>query len=312
MLARTNVLEGGRRRKLTVFQPARSARVSPLTSAEALRGRIPGRRRLLCVRACRGRRARNPRQQDRDATPGTAGRPRSPEPRVQPARDGGVPPVAGQRPPCGAGSSARGPTPAGYCGIVQMGPQADAPCLGRGHLLPMNALTEMCGVTKRHEGAGRPAVDGASLTARRTSEGDQMRDSIHPARLTRSRRAHLLAVAVLLSVVLAAGCGGGPGSTATTVPTGPAPSGAVSGCLLHPGSCYAPHLFRVAYGIQPLLDKGIDGRGETVTVLAPAPPPAPRQALPLAATSPRPPPISARTWRRSTACSGCPPRGSRS
>ena len=100
-----------------------------------------------------------------------------------------------------------------------------------------------------------------------------MRDSIHPARLTRSRRAHLLAVAVLLSVVLAAGCGGGPGSTATTVPTGPAPSGAVSGCLLHPGSCYAPHLFRVAYGIQPLLDKGIDGRGETVTVLAPAPSP---------------------------------------
>ena len=100
-----------------------------------------------------------------------------------------------------------------------------------------------------------------------------MRDSIHPARLTRSRRAHLLAVAVLLSVVLAAGCGGGPGSTATTVPVGSAPSAAASGCLLHPGSCYAPHLFRVAYGIQPLLDKGIDGRGETVTILAPAPSP---------------------------------------
>jgi len=135
----------------------------------------------------------------------------------------------------------------------------------------MNALTEMCGVTKRHQGAGRPAVHGASLTARRTSEGDQMRGGIHLARLTRSRRAHLLAVAVLLSAILAAGCGGGPGSTATTVPAGPAPSGAVSGCLLHPGSCYAPHLFRVAYGIQPLLDRGIDGRGETVTVLALAP-----------------------------------------
>jgi hypothetical protein len=53
--------------------------------------------------------------------------------------------------------------PQGYCGIVQMGPQADAPCPGRGHLLPMSALTEMCGVTKRHESAGRPAVDGASL-----------------------------------------------------------------------------------------------------------------------------------------------------
>jgi subtilase family serine protease len=34
-------------------------------------------------------------------------------------------------------------------------------------------------------------------------------------------------------------------------------------------SCYAPHQFRVAYGIQALLDSGIDGRGETVTVLAP-------------------------------------------
>jgi subtilase family serine protease len=100
-----------------------------------------------------------------------------------------------------------------------------------------------------------------------------MRGSIHPARLTRSRRAHILAVAVLLSAVLAAGCGGGPGSTATTVPVGSAPSAAASGCLLHPGACYAPHLFRVAYGIQPLLDKGIDGRGETVTVLAPAPSP---------------------------------------
>jgi subtilase family serine protease len=144
----------------------------------------------------------------------------------------------------------------------------------------MNGLTGMCGVAKRHEGAGRPAVDGASLTVRRTPEGDQMRDSTHPARLTRSRRAHLLAVAVILSVVSAAGCEGGPGSTATTVPVGSAPSAAASGCLLHPGSWYAPHLFRVAYGIQPLLDKGIDGRGETVTVLAPAPPSSPSAGPP--------------------------------
>ena len=38
--------------------------------------------------------------------------------------------------------------------------------------------------------------------------------------------------------------------------------------------CYSPHQFRVAYGIQPLLDSGIDGRGETVTVAAPTPTPA--------------------------------------
>ena len=99
-----------------------------------------------------------------------------------------------------------------------------------------------------------------------------MHDSIHPARLTRPRRAHLLAVVLLLSVVLAAGCTGSSGRPATTERTGPAPASAVvSDCLLAPASCYLPYLFRVAYGIQPLLDSGIDGRGETVTVLDPTP-----------------------------------------
>jgi subtilase family serine protease len=99
-----------------------------------------------------------------------------------------------------------------------------------------------------------------------------MRDSIHPARLTRSWRAHLLAVALLLSGVSVAGCTGSSGSPAAATTRGAAtPVGVVSGCLL-PASCYAPRLFQVAYGIQPLLDRGIDGRDETVTVLAPAPP----------------------------------------
>jgi subtilase family serine protease len=102
-----------------------------------------------------------------------------------------------------------------------------------------------------------------------------MHDSIHPARLARSRRAHLLTVASLLSGGLVAGCTGSSGSPATNVPTGSAPTGAVSGCLRPPASCYAPHLFRVAYGIQPLLDSGIDGRGETMTVLAAPSPSAP-------------------------------------
>ena len=34
---------------------------------------------------------------------------------------------------------------------------------------------------------------------------------------------------------------------------------------------YSPHQFDVAYGIQPLLDSGTDGRGETVTVLVAVP-----------------------------------------
>jgi len=97
-----------------------------------------------------------------------------------------------------------------------------------------------------------------------------MRDRIQPARLTRSRRAHLLAVALLLSVVSVAGCTGSSGTTprGTTTRSAATPVGLVSGCQ----GCYAPHLFRVAYGIQPLLDRGIDGRGETVTVLDPASP----------------------------------------
>ena len=67
----------------------------------------------------------------------------------------------------------------------------------------------------------------------------------------------------------------GPGST-TTVASGAASTGAAaSGAALYCGQdpCFSPHQFRVAYGIQPLLDRGIDGRGETVTVLVPVPRP---------------------------------------
>ena len=108
-----------------------------------------------------------------------------------------------------------------------------------------------------------------------------MRDNIHPTRLTRSRRAHLLAVALLLGVVLVAGCTGSSASPAAATAPGPAtPSlSAVSDCLLPPAACYAPYLFRIAYGIQPLLDRGIDGRGETVTDLVPAVSNAPARSI---------------------------------
>ena len=97
-----------------------------------------------------------------------------------------------------------------------------------------------------------------------------MRGSIQPGRLTRSRRARLLAAGLLLGVVSMAGCTGSPGAAGRGAA---APAGAVSGCLLPPAYCYAPHVFRVAYGIQPLLDRGIDGRGKTVTILVAAPSP---------------------------------------
>jgi subtilase family serine protease len=138
-----------------------------------------------------------------------------------------------------------------------------------------------------------------------------MRVSVHPGRPTRSRRAHLLALPLLLGAALAAECLGSPGSSAatsvrgatttasspasaattwvTTVPTGPVPSDIVTDCAVsQPTLCHTPNVFRDAYGIQPLLDKGIDGRGETVTVVSPVPPPnpspPPNNDLPPAAT----------------------------
>ncbi|HZR54628.1 MAG TPA: hypothetical protein VFB06_34655, partial [Streptosporangiaceae bacterium] len=50
------------------------------------------------------------------------------------------------------------------------------------------------------------------------------------------------------------------------VPVLAAPGG--NNCLAtSPPSCYTPQQFRAAYDIQPLLDRGIDGRGKTVTVI---------------------------------------------
>jgi len=43
--------------------------------------------------------------------------------------------------------------------------------------------------------------------------------------------------------------------------------GAVAADCLAVRSCYAPRALRVAYGIQPLLDRGITGRGQTVVLL---------------------------------------------
>jgi subtilase family serine protease len=59
------------------------------------------------------------------------------------------------------------------------------------------------------------------------------------------------------------------GSTGTGSATAPAssPPGAVSAdCLAARPRCYTPRQLRVAYGIQPLLDRGITGRGQTVVL----------------------------------------------
>jgi len=60
----------------------------------------------------------------------------------------------------------------------------------------------------------------------------------------------------------------GWGSTAAPAGRGPSRSGAVAtDCLtLAMSPCYTPIQLRVAYGIQPLLDRGITGRGQTVVL----------------------------------------------
>jgi subtilase family serine protease len=59
---------------------------------------------------------------------------------------------------------------------------------------------------------------------------------------------------------------GGSTGMAATAPV-PSPPGAVSAdCLASRPPCYAPRQLRVAYGIQPLLDRGITGRGQTVVL----------------------------------------------
>jgi len=63
-----------------------------------------------------------------------------------------------------------------------------------------------------------------------------------------------------------------PGGSKTTgaaaaPPTAGAPGGAASAdCLAIQPACYTPQQLRVAYGIQPLLDRGITGRGQTVVL----------------------------------------------
>jgi subtilase family serine protease len=63
-----------------------------------------------------------------------------------------------------------------------------------------------------------------------------------------------------------------PGASTTAPATASPPGAAAADCLALPSPCYTPQQLRVAYGIQPLLDRGITGRGQTVVLLEfPAP-----------------------------------------
>jgi subtilase family serine protease len=80
----------------------------------------------------------------------------------------------------------------------------------------------------------------------------------------------LTAALVLVALIVTGVCG----CHVVKVNTSPArhgstasPPGAVVVNCLARSLCYAPRQFRAAYGIQPLLDRGITGRGQTVVLL---------------------------------------------
>ena len=57
------------------------------------------------------------------------------------------------------------------------------------------------------------------------------------------------------------------GSTTTPATSNPSgPGAAATDCLTLASPCYTPRQLRVAYGFQPLLDRGITGRGQTVVL----------------------------------------------
>jgi subtilase family serine protease len=61
---------------------------------------------------------------------------------------------------------------------------------------------------------------------------------------------------------LLTGASRGPAAATTASP----PGARASDCLTSQQPCYTPKQLRVAYGIQPLLDRGITGRGQTVVL----------------------------------------------
>ena len=80
--------------------------------------------------------------------------------------------------------------------------------------------------------------------------------------------------ACLAATALFAAVGGSAAAASSSTP-----QGGTSDCD-SVTTCYTPGQIRVAYGIQPLIGRGIDGRGETVVIPA------------LAESQPDPPAIS--------------------
>ena len=90
-----------------------------------------------------------------------------------------------------------------------------------------------------------------------------------PVAVPRGRRLRLLAAAMPLAALLATACSPAQTSVASSggparQPAAPPPSPAADCNWVT--TCYTPQQLQVAYGIKPILDRGINGRGETVVL----------------------------------------------
>src|SRR5579864_5942297 len=107
----------------------------------------------------------------------------------------------------------------------------------------MNTIVEHVNITKIDDSAGpRPAPVTAS-------------SGIAPKR-------RLVVGSVLMAMIAAAGVPG-PAATASALPSAAHRTTADCSSLT---TCYTPRIFEAAYGIRLLLQRGIDGRGETVVL----------------------------------------------
>jgi len=79
--------------------------------------------------------------------------------------------------------------------------------------------------------------------------------------------------AATLTACLAAACSAAAATAGTTAAAVPPPLPLNCGAQDFPLQCYTPHAYEVAYGIAPLLRRGIDGRGQTVVLPELAEPP---------------------------------------
>ena len=91
--------------------------------------------------------------------------------------------------------------------------------------------------------------------------------------IKRDGRLRMLALTMSIAGLLATACGpvqqaaaGNATASGTARPSSASPSPSFTGVCGSGETCYTPQQLQVAYGVKPLLDRGIDGRGETVVL----------------------------------------------